>query len=99
MTDWRESGDVTPELGLVLKAMARALCGRLPNPDLLGKIAPQYRDVVPGHQVTIEHKPRPPKGTRPRLKAVYTISIIGDRVVGKWGFTPGQLAKLLSKVS
>jgi hypothetical protein len=69
----------------------------LPTPDLLQEIAPQYRDAVSEHQVIIEHKPRPPKGTKPRPKAVYVISIRGKRVNGGWAFSPGQLADLLKR--
>jgi hypothetical protein len=67
--DWRNTASVTPEVRLVLTALSGALCGRLLNPVLLNDIAPQYRDAVPAHWVRIEYKPKPPKGTKPRLKA------------------------------
>ncbi len=97
MANWRAGPDVTPELGLALGAIASALRGRTPDPDLLGQIAPQCRCVVPEHVMTIEYER--PKGRRPRLKAVYTISITGRRVDGRWHFTPGQFADLLSRMS
>lgn len=99
MTDRRETACLTPEVRLVLTAIAYALCGRLPNPDLLNKIAARYCGAVPGHQSKIERRPRPPKGTKPRLKAIYTLSINGSRVDGRWNFTPGQLANILRSLT
>jgi hypothetical protein len=97
MQGWWETVDVTTELGLVLRAIARGLSGRLPTPDLLKEIASHYRDALPGHQVIIEHKPKPPKGTKSRGKASYTIFIKGSRVNAGWGFSPGELADLLKR--
>jgi hypothetical protein len=93
---WLKDFQVTPELRLVLAALGQSLGGRLPSPDLLKKIADQYRDAVPGHRVEIEHVP---KGVLSPRKAFYCISIIGKQVDARWNLTPGHLAELVQNVS
>lgn len=86
MTEWWKARDIGPELIVVLQTIADALHGRAPNADLVRTIAPQCRPHIPWHQVAIQYTPRPPKGSRPRRKAFYTISICGPGVDGRWVF-------------
>jgi hypothetical protein len=86
-----------PHVMTVLVAAANALGNKALTPESLQEIAGQFADSVGDHKARIEHQPRPPKGTKPRLKAVYTLSILGPRIDGRWGFSPGQLTELLCK--
>jgi len=95
MEDWRNEADVSPDVRAVLASLAVALLGRLPTPALLEQLAETYIDAVPQHRAKFEHVGRPPKGTKPRPRARYTLSIVGPRIDGRWTFSPGQLAKLL----
>lgn len=99
MRDWQGRGELTPELGLILSALARALAGRAVTPELLAELVNEYRDAIPGHQIFVEHQLRPPKGSQPRSRALYKIRVIGPRIDGQWPFWPSQLSKLLDPVA
>ena len=45
--------------------------------------------------MVVEYKPRPPKGTKPRLRAIYVIWIKGSSVNAGWQFSHGELAEAL----
>jgi hypothetical protein len=92
---WEKMG-LSPEISIVFLTIAEALGERTPNPDLLRAVVPECRPVIPGHNVTIKYAHRSPKGTRPRRRSSFTISIQGIRVDGIWYFTIGQLVALLS---
>ena len=82
----------------ILAAIARALNGKCVSPESLAAIAGQIRGCVEGHKTWTEHQPRRPKGSRPRLKAVYTIAVTGPVIDGRWHFTPGQFDELLQNI-
>jgi hypothetical protein len=89
--------DLPPHVLLVLQAIADALGNQALTPEIIAAAAPQFEACIPGHIVQIEHVPRPDKGTRPRLKAVYTVAIRGAQFDGRWHFNPTQLNELLKK--
>ncbi len=84
-----------PHVKEALAAIARALGQKTLTPDVLDQVAEQFANSLDGHKLRIEHRPRPPKGTTPRPKALYILSIIGPRVDGKWSFSCGEFADLL----
>jgi len=96
MRDWRDRGELTPELQLILSTIARALAGRAVTPELLADVAHEYRDAIPRHQIVVEHQPRPPKGSKPRPRASYTVRVRGPRIDGQWRFWPGLFSTLLA---
>lgn len=92
------AADLPDYVNGVVAVIARALNGKHVDPENLAAITGQIQDCLNGHKVSTEHKPRPPKGSRPRLKAVYTVIIKGPVVDGRWNFTPGQFEALLRNV-
>ncbi len=86
--------DVPEDVQLVLAAFGRALNGRGPTPELAVELAASYAAVVPKHVVTLTHRPRTPKGTRPALRAVYILTIQGPRIDGRWAFSTPQITAL-----
>jgi hypothetical protein len=92
--------DLPADLKKVLAAIARALGEQPITPERLELIVNQLATTaLPGHRISIEHQPRPPKGARPRPKAIYFLSIFGRRIDGKWSFSPGQFHDLLRQSS
>jgi hypothetical protein len=80
----------------IMKAIAATLGGRQPTPELLVATASMYSGALPGHVVTITHSP---KGIYSKRRAVFHIRVVGERLDGSWGFTPGMLEKLAAAVS
>jgi hypothetical protein len=99
MISWLDSDELPSDLKAVLLTISDALGGRKPNADLVRTIAHQCHPDIPGHKFSIEYTPRPPKGSQPRSRALYVISIRGHRTDGRWQFWPSQLVGLLSELS
>lgn len=90
--------DLPEHVNAVLAAIARGLKGKRVLPENLAELDGQIRNCLSGHKTWTEHKPHSPKGSRPRLKAVYTIAISGPIFDGRWSFTPGHFDALLRTV-
>ena len=89
--------EISPDMELVVSAISTTLDGRQPAPEFISNAAPHWRDILPGHRITIEHIPRPPKGSKPRPRAYYLISIVGDRVNGRCSLSPSELMTLAAR--
>ena len=89
--------ELSSDAELVLAAIERDLLGRSPTPSLLDDLAPRYRDVIPGHIVTIRALPRLPGGRR-RAVARYELIIEGPRIDGKWTFSNGWLIRYIEEL-
>ena len=86
---------LSPDVGIVIDSVARALEDRRLSPGLISDTAPQWQNALPDHVITIEYTPRPAKGSKPRPKASYTISIVGERVNGRWRLWAGEFESLI----
>jgi hypothetical protein len=87
--------DISDEVRAVLAALAHALDGHPLTPERVADAAIRCQNALPNHSVTIDHQPRSPKGSKPRVRATYILRIRGPRIDGQWAFSSGQLTDLL----
>ncbi len=87
--------ELSPEVDIVIDSVARALEDQRLSPRLISDTAPQWQNALPDHVITIEHTPRPARGSKPRSKASYTITIVGERVNGRWRLWAGEFETLI----
>ena len=83
---WRlafSPNDWSPELRAVLVAIAGALDGRSPTPELIAALSPVFEHSVAGHVATIEYFPEGYTDD-PLLLPEYAVSLEGDRVKASW---------------
>jgi hypothetical protein len=87
---------LSPHAELVLAVIEKELHGRTPTPELLTELTPHYRDLVPGHIVTMNALPKLPGGRR-RRKVRWELAITGPGIDGKWRFSNGWLIRRFQK--
>jgi hypothetical protein len=76
----------SPDLRMIVSAIARALKGREPTAVLIIALRPDYEHCVPGHNVEVLWIPKG-EGVQPHdsnFPAEYALSIDGKRVRAIW---------------
>jgi hypothetical protein len=80
----------------VFRAVGRVIKGKQLRPERLDQLAPDNRDIVANHKVTISHVPKAETGEK---RGRYDVVITGPRVEGKWRLSPGEMDRLCRKAA
>jgi len=99
----KDSASWLPETQSALRAIADALKGRVPSPELLDSLRPEYENAVPDHKVSLEWYPKgymfPEGRDQPAWTAEYGLLIGGKSLIAGWLIAAQDFEKVLASVS
>ncbi len=80
----------------VFRAGGKIIKGKHVRLQHLDQLAPDNRDIVVDHKVTISHVPEAETGEK---RGRYVVVITGPRVEGKRGLSPGEMDRLCRRAA